>query len=169
MLLILQEILQSHPFLMSWSVKTQGCQWYRVEMATAQRTRPRAVVGTPRRAVWQPKSVLRHSVSVAPRTIIFIFFYNYCKWIILLCPTMVGHDATIIWIEDNNKIWNHVVTIHMFRVLKQSMVPSVEAIIAWCIFFENSEHPKIGYFGYNILVLIGWACFLTPRKRFWFW
>ena len=43
-------------------------------MATAQRTRPRAVVGTPRRAVWQPKSVLRHSVSVAPRTIIFYIF-----------------------------------------------------------------------------------------------
>ena len=45
-----------------------------VEMATAQRTRPRAVVGAPRRAAWQPKSVLRHSVSVAPRTIIFYIF-----------------------------------------------------------------------------------------------
>ena len=43
-------------------------------MATAQRTRPRAVVGVPRRAAWQPKSVLRHSVNVAPRTIIFTFF-----------------------------------------------------------------------------------------------
>ena len=43
-------------------------------MATAQRTRPRAVVGAPRRAAWQPKSVLRHSISVAPRTIIFYIF-----------------------------------------------------------------------------------------------
>ena len=41
-------------------------------MATAQRTRPRAVVGAPRRAAWQPKSVLRHSVSVAPRTTFFL-------------------------------------------------------------------------------------------------
>ena len=40
-------------------------------MATAQRTRSCAVVGAPRRAAWQPKSVLRHSVSVAPRTMIF--------------------------------------------------------------------------------------------------
>ena len=41
-------------------------------MATAQRTRPRAVVGTPRRAAWQLKSELRHSVIAAPRTIIFL-------------------------------------------------------------------------------------------------
>ena len=40
-------------------------------MATAQRTRPRAVVSAPRRAAWQLKSALRHSVSAAPRTIIF--------------------------------------------------------------------------------------------------
>ena len=45
-------------------------------MATAQRTRPRAVVGTPRRAAWQLKSVLRHSVSAAPRTIIFLHFFR---------------------------------------------------------------------------------------------
>ena len=49
-----------------------------IEMATAQRTRPRAVVGAPRRAAWQLKSALRHSISAAPRTIIFLhFFYNY--------------------------------------------------------------------------------------------
>ena len=52
---------------------------YTVEMATAQRTRPRAVVGAPRRAAWQLKSALRNSISAAPRTIIFLhFFYNYC-------------------------------------------------------------------------------------------
>ena len=50
-----------------------------LEMATAQRTRPRAVVGAPRRAAWQLKSALRHSISAAPRTKIFLhFFYNYC-------------------------------------------------------------------------------------------
>ena len=49
-------------------------------MATAQRTRPRAVVGAPHRAAWQPKSVLRHSVSAAPRTIIFYtFFYTFLQ------------------------------------------------------------------------------------------
>ena len=40
-------------------------------MATAQRMRPRAVVGGPRRAAWQLKSALRQSISAAPRTIIF--------------------------------------------------------------------------------------------------
>ena len=55
------------------------CFRHQLEMATAQRTRPRAVVGAPRRAAWQLKSALRHSVSAAPRTIIFLhFFYNYC-------------------------------------------------------------------------------------------
>ena len=42
-----------------------------VEMATAQRTRPRAVVGVPRRAAWQLKSALRNRVSAAPRVMIF--------------------------------------------------------------------------------------------------
>ena len=54
-------------------------QYFKLEMATAQRTRPRAVVGAPRRAVWQLKSALRHSISAAPRTKIFLhFFYKYC-------------------------------------------------------------------------------------------
>ena len=45
-------------------------------MATAQRTRQRAGVGAPRRAAWQLKSALRHSVSAAPRTIIFLHFFT---------------------------------------------------------------------------------------------
>ena len=45
-------------------------------MATAERTRPRSVVGAPRRAAWQLKSALRHSVSAAPRTIIFLHFFT---------------------------------------------------------------------------------------------
>ena len=49
----------------------EGCG---LEMATAQRTRPRAVVGAPRRAAWQLKSALRHSISAAPRTKIAFFF-----------------------------------------------------------------------------------------------
>ena len=59
---------------------TQNTFWnITLEMATAQRTRPRAVVGAPRRAAWQLKSALRHSISAAPRTKIFLhFFYNYC-------------------------------------------------------------------------------------------
>ena len=44
-------------------------------MATAQRTRPRAVVSVPRRAAWQLKSALRHSVSAAPRAINFLLFF----------------------------------------------------------------------------------------------
>ena len=45
-------------------------------MATAQRTLPRAVGGAPRRAAWQLKSALRHSVSAAPHTIIFLHFFR---------------------------------------------------------------------------------------------
>ena len=45
-------------------------------MVTAQRTRPRAVVGALRRAAWQLKSALRHSISAAPRTIIFYIFFT---------------------------------------------------------------------------------------------
>ena len=47
----------------------------KVEMATAQRTRPRAVVDAPRRAAWQLKSALRQSISAAPRTKIFLHFF----------------------------------------------------------------------------------------------
>ena len=51
-----------------------------LEMAAAQRTRPRAVVGASRRTALQLKSALRHSVRAASRTIIFLhFFNNYCK------------------------------------------------------------------------------------------
>ena len=49
--------------------------WCIAEMAIAQRTRRRAVVGAPRRAAWQLKSALRYSVSAAPRTIIFLHFF----------------------------------------------------------------------------------------------
>ena len=62
-------------------------------MATAQRTWPRAVVGAPHRAAWQPKSALRHSISTAPRAIIiYIFFTNiaselFCfvqQWLVMM-------------------------------------------------------------------------------------
>ena len=43
-------------------------------MATAQRTRPRAVVDAPRRAAWQLKSASGNSVSAAPHNTIKIFF-----------------------------------------------------------------------------------------------
>ena len=49
-----------------------------LEMATAQRTRPRAVVV--HRAAWQLKSALRHSISAAPRTKIFLHFFYNCWW-----------------------------------------------------------------------------------------
>ena len=55
--------------------------------------RPRAVVCAPRRAPWQPKFVLRHSVSAAPRTIIFYIFFTitaselFCyvqQWLVMM-------------------------------------------------------------------------------------
>ena len=45
-----------------------------LEMATAQSTRPCAVVSAPRRAAWQLISALRNSVSAAPHTVIFYIF-----------------------------------------------------------------------------------------------
>ena len=45
-------------------------------MATAQRTRLRAVIGASRRAAWQPKSALPNSVSAAPRTMIFYILFT---------------------------------------------------------------------------------------------
>ena len=45
-------------------------------LRVAQRTRPRAVVSAPRRAAWQLKSALRHSISAAPRTKIFLDFFT---------------------------------------------------------------------------------------------
>ena len=58
--------------MMIWYFVLYATFWtQRIEMATAQRTRPRAVVSAPRRAAWQLKSALRHSVSAAPRTIFF--------------------------------------------------------------------------------------------------
>ena len=65
-------------------------------MATAKRMLPRAVVGAQRGAAWQLKSVLRHSVSPAPRTIILHIFLQLLLMNYVLCPTMVSHDATII-------------------------------------------------------------------------
>ena len=66
---------------------------YGLEMAIAPRTRPRTVVGAPRRAACQLKSVLRHSVSAAPRTIIFYIFFtiiagklflNVQQWLVMM-------------------------------------------------------------------------------------
>ena len=47
-----------------------------LEMATAQRTRSRAVVGAPHRAAWQLKFALHHSISAAPRPKIFLHFFT---------------------------------------------------------------------------------------------
>ena len=52
------------------------CCWCTVEMATAQRTRPRAVVGAPRRAAWQLKSTTLHYVTASAqrKKFFYIFF-----------------------------------------------------------------------------------------------
>ena len=58
------------------NVRIYAYAYKKLEMATAQRTRPRAVVDAPRRAAWQLKSALRHSISAAPRTKIFYIFFT---------------------------------------------------------------------------------------------
>ena len=58
-------------------------------MATAQRTLNALLLV--RRAVWQPKSALCHSVSTAPRTIIFYIFFTIIagELFLYVLPSMV--------------------------------------------------------------------------------
>ena len=60
---------QTRPFQASVTsrtvVRSHSSEYTVVEMATAQRTRPRAVVDAPRRAAWQLKSALRHSITAS--------------------------------------------------------------------------------------------------------
>ena len=83
------------PSMMKWIYTTMICpiMWYALEMATAPRTRRRAVVGAPRRAAWQLKSVFHHSVGAAPRTISFYIFFtiivgklfhNVQQWLVMM-------------------------------------------------------------------------------------
>ena len=60
---------------MATSMQFLNCvqRFKRLEMATAQRTRPRDVVGVLRRAAWQLKSALRHSVSAACNNFLHFF------------------------------------------------------------------------------------------------
>ena len=69
-----------HQSIINQSLRTQGSMSV-VEMVTAQHTQPRAVVGALRRAAWQLKSALRHSVSAAPRT---IFFYIFLQLLLVI-------------------------------------------------------------------------------------
>ena len=60
-------------------------------MATVQRTRPRAVVGAPRRAAWQLKSALRHSISAARRTKIFLQQFEIHK--LFVCTEFQSNES----------------------------------------------------------------------------
>ena len=76
--------------------------WCRIEMATAQRTR--AVGGPPCHAAWQLKSALRHSVSAAPRTIIF---YIFLQLLLVGCQNSEGGhiSSRIIWLYPPQIVW----------------------------------------------------------------
>ena len=110
-------------------------------MATAQRTRPRAVVGAPRRAAWQLKSELRHSVSAAPRSIIFLHFFTIIAGDFLFRNAMVSLDVTTVLYE--------------LKTMHATIIKTVKGAFSSSLFFQNSEHPRIGYFGTRNLVLIG--------------
>ena len=75
-LISVQCLKRTAPMCHTCTIAKKAYRTSMLEMATAQRTRPRAVVGARRRAAWQLKSVLRHSVSAAPRTIIFLHFFT---------------------------------------------------------------------------------------------
>ena len=57
--------IKTFPIKQGWQYGTVGSELanYVLEMATAQRTRPRTVVGAPRRAAWQLKSALHYSAA----------------------------------------------------------------------------------------------------------
>ena len=101
-------------------------------MATAQRTRPSAVVGAPRRAAWQLKSELRHSVSAAPRTIIFL---QLLLVIFSLWTTMVSLDETTVGL------------FHELKTMHATITKTVKGAFGSSLYFQNSKHPRIGYFG----------------------
>ena len=73
---------------------------FALEMATAQRTQLRALVGALRRAAWPLKSALHKSVSEASRTITFCIFFTIAGELFLYLQN--GYDITIVRIEDNN-------------------------------------------------------------------
>ena len=54
-----------------------------------------SLVGAPRRVAWQLKSVLRHSVSAAPRTIIFLHFFSIIAGDFFFMNNNVCLDVTI--------------------------------------------------------------------------
>ena len=80
-------------------------------MATAQCTRPRAVVGAPHRTAWQLKFVLRH--SAAPRTIVFYIFFTIIAGKLFLYVQRCNYNM------NQKEKQYHVVAIRMFRLLKQ--------------------------------------------------
>ena len=68
---------------------------------------------------------------------------------------MVSLDVTII-------IRYKLKTMHVTKTGKGAFSSS--------LFFQNSEHPRIGYFGYKKLSFDRLnVFFLIPTKRFWFW
>ena len=69
---------------------------------------------------------------------------------------MVSLDVTII-------IRYELKTMHATKIGKGAFSSS--------LFFQNSERPRIGYFGYKKLNFdrLNVFFFLTPTKRFWFW
>ena len=69
-------------------------------MATAQRTQPRAVVGAPRRATWQLKFALRHSIRAAPRTKIFLHFFTIIVGEFLFMNNRGGVLEDVLGLED---------------------------------------------------------------------
>ena len=68
---------------------------------------------------------------------------------------MVSLDVTIIRSE--------LKTMHATKTGKGAFSSS--------LFFQNSYHSRIGYFGYKKFSFDGLNVFffLTPTKRFWFW
>ena len=77
---------------------------------------------------------------------------------------MVSHDATVTWIKKNNNImlWQYVCLGYYTKTVKDDFGSS--------LFFQNSEHPKIGYFGHydfgcNKLSFDWLNMFLVTKKK----
>ena len=63
------------------------------------------------------------------------------------------------------------VTIMRYELKTMHATKTGKGAFSSSLFFQNSEHPRIGYFGYKKLSFdpLNVFFFLTPTKRFWFW
>ena len=72
---------------------------------------------------------------------------------------MVSHDLTVIGIEYSKN------TILRQYIGLSEATKTVKGAFGWSLFFQNSEHPKIDYFGFNKLSFDWLNMFFDSNKK----